>query len=380
MTTALPAPPLAPTAVTAVTALAARHARATEEAANLHPDVVDALPAAGFARHFVPRRWGGRAGGFTELVTAVAAVGEACASTAWCCALLAGHARLAAHLPEEAQAELWADSPDTAIAAAVVPPAGRLTRVPGGWRLTGRWAFASGVEHADWILLATLDEQPAGPPAYRILLLPRRDVRVHRTWDSVGLRGTGSHSVGVEDVFVPEHRSCLRDALMTGVREPEAAPCHRVPYPLVAALLFCAPALGTARGALDAWTALTQERGAAADAGIQRTLARCSGDIDAAALLLESAAQRADRAALTPPAAFEPETAARNQRDASRATDLLTDAVEHLFRTAGARALIRSSPLQRAWRDIHAVAAHATLQPGPAATAYATTVFPQDNA
>ncbi|MCZ0988416.1 acyl-CoA dehydrogenase family protein [Streptomyces diastatochromogenes] len=114
--------------------------------------------------------------------------------------------------------------------------------------------------------------------------------------------------------------------------------------PLVAALLFCAPALGAARGALDAWTALAEERGASADPGMQRTLARCSGDIDAAALLLESAAQRADRAALTPPAAFEPETAARNQRDASRAAELLTDAVEHLFRTAGARALTRSNP------------------------------------
>ncbi|MER7181901.1 hypothetical protein ABT404_20855, partial [Streptomyces hyaluromycini] len=129
MTTALAIPPLAPSAVTA---LAARHARASEEAACLHPEVAAALPATGFARHFVPSRWGGRAGGFAELVDAVAAVGQACASTAWCCALLAGHARLAAHLPERAQAELWADSPDTAIAAAVVPPSGRLTRAPGG--------------------------------------------------------------------------------------------------------------------------------------------------------------------------------------------------------------------------------------------------------
>ncbi|MFD5797204.1 acyl-CoA dehydrogenase family protein [Streptomyces diastatochromogenes] len=377
MTTALPAPPLAPTAVTA---LAARHARTAEEAARLHPDVVDALPAAGFARHFVPRRWGGRAGGFTELVNAVAAVGEACASTAWCCALLAGHARLAAHLPERAQAELWADSPDTAIAAAVVPPAGRLTRVPGGWRQTGRGGVGWGGGHAVSLRVATRVVNPARAPPDPLRVRPPPVVRVHHTWDSVGLRGTGSHSVGAEDVFVPEHRSCLRDALMTGVREPDAAPCHRVPYPLVAALLFCAPALGAARGALDAWTALTEERGASADPGIQRTLARCSGDIDAAALLLESAAQRADRAALTPPAAFEPETAARNQRDASRAAELLTDAVEHLFRTAGARALTRSNPLQRAWRDIHAVTAHATLQPGPAATAYAGTVFPQANA
>jgi alkylation response protein AidB-like acyl-CoA dehydrogenase len=415
MTTAVPALPNAlphalptarpaalPLAPNAVSGLAARHARASEEAARLHPEVVAALPATGFARHFVPRRWGGRAGGFTELVDAVAAVGKACASTAWCCALLAGHARLAAHLPEAAQAELWADSPDTPIAAAVVPPAGRLTRVPGGWRLTGRWSFASGIEHADWILLATLDERPAGqpatpdkqpteppavpdqqpqppttPPAYRILLLPRADIRIHRTWDSVGLRGTGSHSVSVEDAFVPEHRSCLRDTLMTGVPEADAAPCHRVPYTLVASLLFCAPGLGAARGALDAWTASARERGGPGDPGVQQAFARCSGEIDAAGLLLQAAAQRADRTALNPAAAFEPETAARNQRDASLAAGMLTGAVEQLFRTAGSRALDRSNPLQRAWRDLHAVAAHGTLQPGPAAAAYTAGVFSQ---
>ncbi|MDX3455654.1 acyl-CoA dehydrogenase family protein [Streptomyces sp. ME02-8801-2C] len=376
MTTALPTTHLTPTAVSA---LAARHARASEDAGRLHPEVIAALPATGFARHFVPRlrggRAGGRAGGFTELVNAVAAVGEACASTAWICALQAGHARLAAHLPEPAQAELWADGPDTAIAAAVVPPSGRLVQVPGGRRLTGRWAWASGADHADWILLATLDDSGAGQPLYRVLALPREDVQVHATWDSVGLRGTGSDTVTVDDVFVPEHRSFLREALMTGVRDADAAPCHRVPYTLVASLLFCAPALGAARGALDAWTALARQRDASGDPGVQQTLARCSAEIDAAQLLLETAAARADRAALTPPAAFEPATAARNQRDAAVAVDMLVGAVERLFRTAGVRALSQDSPLQRAWRDVHAVAAHATLQPGASAAAYATGVF-----
>ena len=377
MATALPVTPLTPTAVTA---LAGRHARASEAGGRLHPEVAAALPAAGFARHFVPRRWGGRAGGFTELVNAVAAVGEACASAAWCAALQAGHGRLAAHLPERAQAELWADTPDTVIAAAVVPPSGRLVRVPGGWRLTGRWAWASGVDHADWVLLATLEERPAGEPLYRVLALPRRDIGVEATWDSVGLRGTGSNTVTVDDVFVPEHRSFLRDVLLTGVPEADAAPCHRVPYPLVAGLLFSAPALGAARGALDSWGAIVRQRRATGDPVVQQALARCSADIDAAQLLLEAAAARADQAALTPPAAFEPETAARNQRDASAAVDLLTGAVERLFRTAGVRALSQDNPLQRAWRDIHTVAAHATLQPGPAATAYASTVFPNDAA
>ncbi|MER8231159.1 acyl-CoA dehydrogenase family protein [Streptomyces sp. NPDC094049] len=437
--TATPTPALTPVpapgapAVGHLRAVAARRAEESERSGVLHPEVVAALTGAGLARHFVPRRWGGTAGTFTALLDTVAGVGAACASTAWCGVLLAAHGRLAAHLPAEGQRELWGDSPDTRVAAAVVPPAGRLTRVPGGWTLSGEWAFASGVEHAEWLLLASLDRTGPGAPGYRVLAVPRERVGIRETWDAVGLRATGSHSVAVDAadaVFVPEHRTFLREELMTGATEAAEpggvpAPCHRVPYPLVAALLFAAPALGAARGALDAWTVLTGLRRLpdgsplTADPVVQQTFARCAAEIDAAHLLLRSAAARADGWAgtgagggaqddrstgtgptgaghslgpLTPapatpgptPCACNPAgsvtggaaAVALNQRDAAVAVDLLTGAVERLMRTGGARGLIAGGGLERAWRDLHAIGAHAALQPAPAAAAYAATVFP----
>ncbi|MFF0478265.1 acyl-CoA dehydrogenase family protein [Streptomyces sp. NPDC004284] len=373
-----PAASLAPASLGAghLQAAAARHAEEAERTGRLHPEVVGAMSDAGLARHFVPRRWGGTAGSFAELLDTVAGVGSACASAGWCSVLFAAHGRLAAHLPAEGQRDLWGDSPDVRIAAAIVPPAGWLAPAPGGWTLSGEWAFASGVEDADWVLLASLDHSGDGAPGYRVLAVPREQVRVRETWDAVGLRATGSHSVVAEAVFVPEHRTFLREALVTGVTGADAAPCHRVPYQLVAALLFAAPALGVARAALDAWTLLVglrrlpDGRPLADDPTVQQTLARCSAEIDAARLLLEAAAGRADGPTPAPAAA------ALNQRDASVAVDLLVGVVERLMRTGGARALITGGGLERAWRDIHAIAAHAALQPAPAAAAYAATVFP----
>ncbi|MCZ0980736.1 hypothetical protein O1L60_21910 [Streptomyces diastatochromogenes] len=97
---------------------------------------------------------------------------------------------------------------------------------PGARRLDplGEWAFASGVEDADWVLLASLDHSGDGAPGYRVLAVPREQVRVRETWDAVGLRATGSHSVIAEAVFVPEHRTFLREALVTGVADADAAP------------------------------------------------------------------------------------------------------------------------------------------------------------
>ncbi|MFD9336125.1 acyl-CoA dehydrogenase family protein [Streptomyces sp. NPDC060028] len=304
----------------------------------------------------------------------MAVVGEECPSAAWCAALLAAHGRLAAHLPQEAQEELWQESPDVSIAAAVVPPSGDLAKVPGGWRLSGRWTMASAARHAQWVLLASVENTPEGP-RQRILAVPRADVRVHDTWRNAGLRGTGSHTLSVDGAFVPAHRAMTREDLLTGSADTEAARCHRVPFPLVASLLFVAPALGAARGALRAWTAITRERRtpdglpALEDGTYQQVLARSSAEIDAAGLLLEGAAGRADRAA--DPAAQVP----LNLRDCAVAIDLLVTAVERLYRSGGARGQDEDGDLQRFWRDVHAVAGHGSVQLAPAAAAYARQVM-----
>ncbi|MEU2539471.1 oxidoreductase [Streptomyces iakyrus] len=351
--------------LSALTETVRRDAPVAEARRALTADAVDALTRAGFPRHFVPGRFGGEAGEFVPLVAGVADTGEACAATAWCAALFAAHGRLAAYLPPEGQREVWAEGPDVRIAAAVVPPQGAAVAVDGGWRLDGAWRPASGVDHADWILLASWTDGEEGRE-HRIFAVPRAQVTVEDTWHSSGLRGTGSNTVRCEGVVVPRHRTYTLAALLRS--RPGAARCHTVPYPMVAALMFAAPLLGAARGALSAWTGerLAAER---THPATHTVLARASARIHAAGLLLTGAAERADRGEITALAVAE------NRRDATAAATLCREAVDALFHASGLRAQSPDSAVQRAWRDATAIAAHAALDPDAAARAYAEAVL-----
>ncbi|NBE54040.1 acyl-CoA dehydrogenase family protein [Streptomyces boluensis] len=360
-----------------------------DESCRLTDRLADSLVVDGFPRHFVPERWGGCAGTFTALLDAVSVLAETCASTAWCAALYAAHGRLASYLPEAGQRELWGSNPDACVAASVVPPQGNAERTGEGWKLTGKWTMASGVDQADWVLLAawapTADDAVAGgapasggpAPAsggpvpareHRIFAVRRSDVKVVDTWHPVGLRGTGSNTVGA-DVFVPDHLTfTLRDLSQV---KPHAARCHTVPFPLVASLIFAAPVLGAAEGALRTWWIQQTERirpdgsTAAEQPAQQQVLARTAAHIQAARLLMERAAQRADHAPVTPVLVAE------NQRDVAVAVELCGSAADELFQAAGQRALDESDPLQRAWRDITVARTHGTLNFAAAAASYA---------
>lgn len=338
-----------------------------DETCRLTDRLADSLIENGFARHFVPERWNGGAGTFTALLDAVSELAETCASTAWCAALYAAHGRLAGYLPEAGQREIWGEGPDVRVAASVVPPQGSAVRADGGWRLTGRWSTASGVDQAEWVLLASLaaqDGDPAGETReHRIFAVRRAAVKVLPTWHPVGLRGTGSNTVEA-DVLVPDHLTfTLRDL---GRVQPHAARCHTVPFSLVAALIFAAPVLGAAEGALRTWWE-TQSQRTRPDGGTAvqpLVLARASAHIQAARLLLERVAQRADHAPVTPVLVAE------NQRDVSVAVELCGTAADELFRTAGLRALDEDDALQRRWRDITAARTHGTLNFSSAAASY----------
>lgn len=339
-----------------------------DETCRLTERLADSLVENGFARHFVPERWNGAAGSFTALLDAVSELAETCASTAWCAALYAAHGRLTGYLPEAGQREIWAEGPDVRVAASVMPPQGSAVRVAGGWRVTGRWATASGVDQADWILLASWAAQDGDPTGetreHRIFAVRRAEMKVLHTWHPVGLRGTGSNTVE-GDVVVPDHLTLTLGDLARV--QPHAARCHTVPFSLVATLIFAAPVLGAAEGALRTWWE-TQSRRVRPDGGTAvqpLVLARASAHVLAARLLLERVAQRADHAPVTPVLVAE------NQRDVTVAVELCGTAVDELFRTAGLSALEEDDALQRHWRDITAARTHRTLNFTAAATGYA---------
>ncbi|WP_051926983.1 hypothetical protein [Streptomyces durhamensis] len=348
--------------------LAAEHAPEADRQRALAPAVTEALTEAGFARHFVAGRWGGSEGTFGELTRAVLTVGEGCAATAWCASLAAYSARFAAHLPAEGHRALWGQSPDTVIATGLMP-AGRARAADGGWRLTGRWAYVSGIDFADWALLcgAVASSHDDGPPELRFFALPQGAFSVERTWDSVGMRATGSHTVVVDDTLVPDHLSFARTDMLSGRNATSEVPAHNVPFQAVGGLTFIAPVVGAAAGALQAAGGLLTGRKRTVTA--ETKLVRASGRIDAARHLVEQNAGVLDTRA------FTPELMARNERNATFSAELLQGALELLVRATGTGGLGETHALQRIWRDVTSATSHVALQYDTAARKNYSTVL-----
>ncbi|HEY9438067.1 MAG TPA: acyl-CoA dehydrogenase family protein, partial [Streptomyces sp.] len=223
-------------------ALAGRYAGEADRTGTLHTDVVRALTAAGFPRHFVPAKWGGAEGTFTDMTRAAALVGRSCASAAWCGTMFAYSARFSTHLPVEAQEEFWGDGPDTLWVSGLAP-AGRADTTDGGFVLSGRWSYVSGAEFADWALLAGPSQGPGAPPP-RFFAVPRADFTVEPTWNTVGMRGTGSHTVVLSDVVVPARRTVPLAEVAAGSNSASDLVQHTVPLMAVGGLTCVAPILG----------------------------------------------------------------------------------------------------------------------------------------
>jgi alkylation response protein AidB-like acyl-CoA dehydrogenase len=350
--------------------LSAEHSAVAEAGRRLHPDVVQAILDAGFARHFVPSRWGGQAGSFTVATAAVMALGEGYASAAWCASLTASLGRMAAYLPDDGQAEVWQDGPDALIVGALMP-AGTAEPMPDGWRLNGRWPYVSIIGFSQWALVCANTTGENGHA--RFFMLPRNAYASIDTWRSVGMRATGSNTLAATDVFVPHARSFARDDLIAGHAPGAQSPCHRAPLKAVNGLTFAGPIVGAARGGLRIWVEEVTRRAQRAPGGLPpgagSALGRSSGELDAAALLLDRAAAVADREQAAPLGI------ARSTRDCALATDLAVTALNRLFRESGTSAQQEDAPLQRFWRDVNSAASHIVLQFEPAAAGFAARVL-----
>ncbi|MQY36696.1 Flavin-dependent monooxygenase, oxygenase subunit HsaA [Streptomyces sp. RB17] len=361
-------------AVAALAELAAVHAAKAELDRRLSPETYEAIRGAGFARHFVPARWGGSEGTFSACVRDVAAVAEGDPSAAWCASIAATIGRMAGFLPEEAQRVVWGEGPDAFLVGALLP-AGTAEPVAGGWLLSGRWPYMSGVHFSDHAMLCCPVPLAGGGNEVRFLLVPRAAYTVEESWFMTGMRATGSDTLVLEPTFVPVEHSVARHDVISGRSSGSSPACHAVPLRAVSGLSFAAPVLGAARGALAQWTARVARKRAAApstnrllgvsEAATDAVLARTAGQLDAAQLLLERAASEADRGTLTPLAA------ARAHRDQTLAADIAVTAVNELFRNAGTSGASETGSLARFWRDANTGAAHAVLQFEPAARAYA---------
>src|ERR1700693_5913285 len=204
-----------------------------EELRRLPDETIADLHRTGLFRILHAGRVGGSEFPFRSIVELVAVIGRGCGSTAWVLANLAAHHWLLGMWSPEAQDEIWGQSPDNLIGSALIFPRGRARPVDGGYRLTGRWPLSSGVDAASWNLIgAIVNDEETGTSEPRIFLLPAKDYTIIDTWHVIGLAGTGSKDVAVEDVFVPAYRS-LAVAQITGGPTPAGggAPRGLLPPP-----------------------------------------------------------------------------------------------------------------------------------------------------
>lgn len=341
-------------------------ARAAEaESLRRMPDqTIEDLVGAGLLRVFVPRRYGGFELDYGPAQLALGNVlGRACGSTAWIQSVLACHAWIAGMYAQAAQDAVWGDNPDTIIASAFAPSTGKAKPVDGGWLLDGQWQFSSGVHHAEWIVLMFGVPGPEGLHMY-FGLVPRKSFEVLDTWHSPGLRATGSSDVHVQDAFVPREFAInvsLADGRPTPGSDLHQSHIYRLPLWSVFSYNIGCPALGMARRAVDEYLRQTEARPDKDMAqGRHARAAESAADVDAAEALLRADAAEITRLGKSGELIPE-ETRARWRRNMSYAVMVWTRAVDRLIASVGAHGLQDDSPMQRAFRDIHAVGNHTGL-------------------
>jgi 3-hydroxy-9,10-secoandrosta-1,3,5(10)-triene-9,17-dione monooxygenase len=353
----------------------------TEELRHLPPETERDLHEAGLFRLLQPKRVGGAELDYVALIDCADLLGQADASVAWNFANLASHHWMLGMFEPEAQDLVWGKDPDALIASSFIFPAGRASKVKGGYRLHGSWPFSSGVASCEWNMLASIvsfDDEADGIE-YRIFLLPKDDYKVLDTWNVAGLRGTGSSDVEVRDAFVANHMTVAVSDLAGG-----RAPGSRVnPNPLYALPVFSlfpyvlsGVALGNAQACLDDYAEVARHRlstyNRAKLSDFQSTqikIAEASAKIDAARLIMRAAcinAMEDARRGHVPDMA----TKTRYRRDGAFSVNLCTEAVSMLFSASGARGLFTTGVLQRQFRDAHAINSHLAFNFDAAGTNY----------
>lgn len=355
-------------AVEAIVPLLRENAAAAEDMRRLPDKVVDAMVGTGLHRAYQPARYGGYELDFAFQVDLGDALGQGCASAAWCGVFYCQHPLVVAMMPPQAQDEVWAE-PDALVANAFFTPATTCTPVDGGYVLDGTWIISSGVDHCAWNNLNVMAPQVDGPPEHRFMLVPKTDYKVIDDWHATGLCGTGSNSVVLEKVFVPAHRT-LRTLDCLGGPTPGSAASDSYLYRLPLMATFpvgpATVAPGIATGVLEGLLAGMAGRknvGGAAIADLPTAhlrLSEAAAEIDAARALLRQDCEEIDAMGQSSEVPDVVRRAAY-RRDWSYAVELCRRAVERLHPLNGAKGLAAGNVAQRLWRDIHAVSAHAAL-------------------
>ena len=356
------------TAAEAIAGTLAANARESELGRMVSPSSVRTMADAGLWRILTPSTYGGSEAGLRAQVDTLLVTAAADPAAGWVQMVSNAHCWMVGSFPVPCQDEVFAGGADIRVPGTLAAQ-GKARRVDGGWRLDGRWQFASGVDHGDWVMVGAIaDHLPESPERGLHVVVPKADVFVDDTWHTLGLRGTGSKDIVADDVLVPAHRAIPTRLVFDGVSphgERHATSFNRLPVLVCLSVQLAGAVVGIARGALDLHVERTAARHEvytrkpkAESVGAQLRVAESTTELTAAMLLVRDAADRCDEVGRTGERLSVPERAELKWH-ASYAVELCRRATDRVFAGAGAHAVYDDSVLQSRYRDVNTACHHA---------------------
>jgi len=357
----------------------AERARHCEEMRRCPPETIADFAEAGLLDLCKPARYGGMELDWEVVCEVGRILAHGCASQAWVCTVLNGHNQMLGTLSAEAQEEILGQERNARFAASM-GPVGKARLVDDGAVLSGRFPFASGIDYADWLICGAMLEKDNARPTYFEFLIPASSARVIDDWYAAGLAGSGSKTFEVDEVFVPPHRFqdhiYSEDGTGPGTLINHA-PVFRTPRTTVAVHCFSAISVGIAEAFLETYIAHTGQRKGRSNSeagsnhtGLALESARIESLASYQAKCLAEWTKRVGSATV-----LEAHEKQRARFQACWIARQSLQAVQSLFASAGAHAILDSSILQRQVRDLMAVVAHRGLFLEEAAPAYTKSIL-----
>ncbi|MGF6592011.1 acyl-CoA dehydrogenase family protein [Pseudomonas sp. 2835] len=328
---------------------------------------------AGFFRILQPARWQGYELQPRDFFEVQMTLAEGCMSSAWVLGVVAIHNWQLALFDDRAAEDVWGQDSSVLISSSYMP-VGKVERVEGGFRLSGRWGFSSGSKHCQWAFLGALvpPQEAGGAPDYRTFLVPRSDYQIIDNWNVMGLEATGSHDIQVSDAFVPEYRTHrAADGFMqySPGNAVNSAPLFRLPFGQIFVRAVSSSAIGALQGAIDLFVehnrsrvGVNDGRKMLQDPAAQTALANAMVCVDECRTVLLrnfdfmlKAAEAGDALAM--------QARVKMRYDSALVADKCAKAVAELMFNSGASTIFRSHAINRAFRDIHTGRAHVANNP-----------------
>ncbi|MBO9549370.1 acyl-CoA dehydrogenase family protein [Pseudomonas sp.] len=343
------------------------------QAGRLPEETIADFHEAGFFRILQPARWQGLELEPKDFFEVQMILAEGCMSSAWVLGVVAIHNWQLALFDDRAAQDVWGQSSSVLISSSYMP-VGKVERVEGGFRLSGRWGFSSGSKHCQWAFLGALvpPEAPGGAPDYRTFLVPCSDYQVLDNWNVMGLEATGSHDVVVDNAFVPEYRTHrAADGFMqqSPGNQVNTSALYHLPFGQIFVRAVSSSAIGALQGAVDhfiahnrARVAVNDGRKVLQDPAAQGALANAMICVDECrTVLLRNFELMLDSARGDTP--LDMQLRVKMRYDSALVVDRCAKAVAELMFNSGASTIFRDHPINRAFRDIHTGRAHVANSP-----------------